>query len=180
MKYQSTLKSSAKIGRPSRLIGIARKSLAGLTIAALPMALMISGCSQGTSASAQPAQPVAAAQSIPSPEKVDLRGVEFQPDGRLSAKSKPVLDAAAQLLKTQPDATRVYIDAYCDPSGGAKLNKMLADERANAVKAYLVKHGVSSDRLVARGRGATDFVASNSTREGRKENRRIELVIVRS
>ena len=179
MEYQSTFENSAKIGIQSRLVGIARRSLAGLTIAALPMALLIGGCSQSTSAPAQPAQPIAAAQPIPSPEKVDLRGVEFQPDGRLSAKSKPVLDAAAQLLKTQPDA-RVYINAYCDPTGGAKLNKMLADERANAVKAYLEKEGVAGGRLIARGHGATNFVASNSTREGRKENRRIELVIVRS
>jgi len=169
----------ANINESNRLAGAVRKSLAGVAIAALPLALAISGCWQNTSAPAQPAERVAATQPMPSPEKVDLRGVEFQPDGRLSAKSKPVLDAAAQLLKTEPDAKRIYIDAYCDPSGGAELNKKLADERANAVKAYLQKQGIEGDRLIARGRGATNFVASNSTHEGRKENRRIELVIVR-
>jgi outer membrane protein OmpA-like peptidoglycan-associated protein len=44
----------------------------------------------------------------------------------------------------------------------------------------LVKRGVSADRLVARGLGATNFIASNATADGRRQNRRIELVVVRS
>jgi outer membrane protein OmpA-like peptidoglycan-associated protein len=150
-----------------------------IAVATLPIALILAGCSPSTQSSPEPAQPVASAQPIPSPEKVDLRGIGFQRDGRLLPSAKPVLDAAAQLLKTQPDAT-VYINAYCDPIGGAQLNQKISEERAEAVRDYLVKDGVPSDQLVARGRGATDFIASNTTAEGRKQNRRIELVIVRS
>ncbi len=111
-------------------------------------------------------------------EKIDLRGVSFERNGTLRPSSKPVLDAAADLIKTQTDA-KVYVDAYCDPIGGPALNQKISDARAAAVKAYLVKRGVPADRLVARGYGASDFVASNATREGRKENRRIELILVR-
>jgi outer membrane protein OmpA-like peptidoglycan-associated protein len=75
---------------------------------------------------------------------------------------------------------RSTLNAYCDPSGGPKLNQQLSGERAAVVKAYLVKRGVSADRLVARGLGATNFIASNATADGRKQNRRIELVVVRS
>jgi OmpA-OmpF porin, OOP family len=112
-------------------------------------------------------------------EKIDLRGVSFERDGTIRPSSKPVLDAAAQLIKTQTDAT-VYVGAYCDPSGGPAFNQKISDARAAAVKAYLVKRGVPPDRVVARGYGASDFIASNATWEGRKENRRIELVLVRS
>jgi outer membrane protein OmpA-like peptidoglycan-associated protein len=108
-----------------------------------------------------------------------LRGVEFTRIGSLRPSSKPVLDAMSALLKAEPHA-KVYVDAYCDSTGGPKLNQQLAGERAAVVKAYLVKHGVSADRLVARGLGASNFIASNATSDGRRQNRRIELVVVRS
>jgi outer membrane protein OmpA-like peptidoglycan-associated protein len=150
--------------------------LAGLVLAALPIA-MLSGCAGSAASSRSLASEVGA--NAPSAEKVDLRGVEFTRIGSLRPSSKPVLDAVSALLKAEPHA-KVYIDAYCDPVGGPKLNQQLSDERAAVVKAYLVKHGVSADRLVARGLGATNFIASNATGDGRRQNRRIELVVVRS
>jgi outer membrane protein OmpA-like peptidoglycan-associated protein len=150
--------------------------LAGLVLAALPLA-MLSGCAGSAASSRSPASEVGANAS--SPEKLDLRGVEFTRIGSLRPSSKPVLDAVSALLKAEPGA-KVYVDAYCDPTGGPKLNQQLAGERAAVVKAYLVKRGVSADRLVARALGATNFIASNATADGRRQNRRIELVVVRS
>jgi outer membrane protein OmpA-like peptidoglycan-associated protein len=109
-------------------------------------------------------------------QKVDLRGVEFQHDGSIKSASDPVLDSALDMLKDKPGAT-IYVDAYCDPSGGEKLNERLSKERAAAVSSYLVKHGIPADHIVARGLGATNFVASNATHSGREQNRRIELVV---
>jgi outer membrane protein OmpA-like peptidoglycan-associated protein len=150
--------------------------LSGLVLAALSLA-MLSGCAGSAASSRSPASEVGA--NAPSAEKLDLRGVEFTRIGSLRPSSKPVLDAVSTLLKVEPRA-KVYVDAYCDPSGGPKLNQQLSGERAAVVKAYLVKRGVSADRLVARGLGATNFIASNATADGRKQNRRIELVVVRS
>lgn len=159
-----------------RRFSVARR-ISIATALAIPLA-MFSAC-------AQPSAPTEAVAPLPAmtivqsqAEKIDLRGVSFARDGTMRPSSKPVLDAAAELIKSQTDAT-VYVDAYCDPSGGPALNQKISDERAAAVKAYLVEHGVPAARVVARGYGATDFVASNATYEGRKENRRIELVIVR-
>ena len=112
-------------------------------------------------------------------KKVALRGVQFTRVGSLRPSSKPVLDTVSALLRADPHG-KVYVDAYCDPTGGPRLNQRLSGERAAVVKAYLVKHGVSADRLVARGLGASNFIASNATSDGRRQNRRIELVVVRS
>src|ERR1700687_1870191 len=150
--------------------------LAGLVLAALALAI-ISGGAGSAASSRSPASEVGA--NAPSAEKLDLRGVEFTRIGSLRPSSKPVLDAVSALLKAEPDA-KVYVDAYCDPTGGPKLNQQLAGERAAVVKAYLVKRGVSADRLVARALGATKFIASKDTAGGRREERRIELVVVRS
>jgi hypothetical protein len=150
--------------------------LAGLVLAALPLALL-SGCAGSAASSRSPASEIGA--NAPSAEKVALRGVEFTRIGSLRPSSKPVLDAVSALLNAEPHA-KVYVDAYCDPTGGPKLNQQLSGERAAVVKAYLVQHGVSADRLVARGLGATNFIASNATADGRRQNRRIELVVARS
>jgi hypothetical protein len=115
----------------------------------------------------------------PTQEKISIRGVEFRQDGQLIASSKPVLDAAAALIKTQPDA-EVYVNAYCDPTGGSRLNEQISKARAQAVKAYLEKDGVAPERLFARGFGATEFVANNTSANGRRQNRRIELIVVRN
>jgi len=109
-------------------------------------------------------------------QKVDLRGVEFKHDGSITSASEPVLDSAVDMLKDKPGAT-IYVDAYCDPTGGAKLNERLSQERATAVASYLQNHGIPATHIVARGQGATNFVASNSTHSGREQNRRIELLV---
>jgi outer membrane protein OmpA-like peptidoglycan-associated protein len=151
-----------------------RLSLAAALV--FPLAIL-SGCTQSTPPTVA-APPLQTSIVESQTEKIDLRGVNFDRHGSLRPDSKPVLDAAADLLKTQTDA-KVYVDAYCDPTGGPVVNQKISDARAAAVKDYLVKRGVPATRLVARGFGATDFVASNSNWEGRKENRRIELVLVR-
>jgi len=137
-----------------------------------------SACVQSSAPTEQPVAPAPPVAATPAPEKIDLRGVSFDRHGTLRRDSKPVLDAAAELIKTETDA-KVYVDAYCDPSGSPTLNQKISKARAAAVKAYLVKQGVPADRVVARGFGATNFIASNASLEGRKENRRIELVIIR-
>ncbi len=111
-------------------------------------------------------------------EKIVLDGVRFKPDGSgLRPDSEPILDTAVELLKNHPEM-KVYVDTYCDATGGKRLNLRLSQQRAAIVSAYLEDRGIASDRLIARGFGATHFIARNETADGRAQNRRIEPMLM--
>jgi OOP family OmpA-OmpF porin len=67
---------------------------------------------------------------------------------------------------------------HTDSTGPAGYNQALSVRRAEAVKAYLVSKGIESNRIYTEGKGLTQPVADNSTREGRAKNRRVEVEVV--
>lgn len=69
---------------------------------------------------------------------------------------------------------RVY--GFTDSQGSTGSNKELAQQRAAAVKSWLQSNGVGTDRISVNGVGEGQPVASNSTEEGRQQNRRVEIV----
>jgi OmpA-OmpF porin, OOP family len=87
----------------------------------------------------------------------------------------PVLDEAAETLKANP-AVKIYVNGYCDAIGGTSYNLKLSERRSEAVAAYLEDKGIPASQLIPEGFGKTHFVATNKTKEGRAENRRVELV----
>ena len=72
---------------------------------------------------------------------------------------------------------RIEIEGHTDSVGGDDYNMKLSENRADAVRTYLVGEGVSGDAVTARGFGKTMPVADNSTSAGRQANRRVELVV---
>ena len=72
---------------------------------------------------------------------------------------------------------RVVITGHTDNVGGQKFNQTLSLKRAQAVKNWLVKKGIPSNRMRTVGRGQNEPVASNDTDEGRAENRRMEFYV---
>ena len=88
------------------------------------------------------------------------------------------LNQSAQLLKscaTSGHALKLEVAGFSDNLGSESANLELSKERADAVRAFLVKAGVSADALVAQGYGNVRPVASNATESGRFANRRIEF-----
>lgn len=90
--------------------------------------------------------------------------------------SYPSLNKLATLLITKPNYS-LKISGHTDAVGSEKANQTLSVNRANAVKSYLVKKGVSKNKIEARGFGESQPVADNETEEGRQRNRRVEFNI---
>lgn len=72
---------------------------------------------------------------------------------------------------------KLIVEGHTDSTGSTATNEKLSGLRAEAVKAILVAHGVSPDRIETHGYAATKPVSSNATPAGRSENRRVELVV---
>lgn len=97
----------------------------------------------------------------------------------VKGESTPTLKDIAETLKAHPDL-KIEIQGHTDNVGNAAANMKLSEERANAVKAMLVKdYGVVADQLTAKGYGSTKPIAANATVEGRANNRRVELMVVK-
>ena len=86
----------------------------------------------------------------------------------------PMLNEAVVILNNNP-ALRVEVDGYTDITGPEDYNQALSEKRANAVMHYFIERGIAAKRLVAKGFGFNNPAASNSTKEGRAKNRRVEL-----
>lgn len=97
----------------------------------------------------------------------------------IKPKSYRLLDAIAQVIKDRPQIKKIRVAGYTCNSGRADYNLMLSRRRAEAVRAYLIKTGISPDRLTAVGYGEKRPIASNRTAKGRKKNRRVEFIILR-
>lgn len=77
----------------------------------------------------------------------------------------------------QYEERTVIVEGNTDSVGQDEYNQGLSERRANSVAAYLVKHGVSPDRISAAGLGENSPVASNDSPAGRQQNRRVEIII---
>lgn len=116
--------------------------------------------------------------------KIVLPQVYFETaKAEIKPESYPILDDAAKTIHTvlsgNPDIT-IEVQGHTDSRGSDAYNQNLSQERADAVKDYLViKHGITSARLVARGYGESQPIASNNTVQGMAKNRRVEFLILK-
>jgi len=92
--------------------------------------------------------------------------------------SYPILMKVAEMLKQHPEA-KFKIEGHADSTGSYVFNKRLSQTRANAVRSYLISTGIPSENLVTEGFGETKPIASNLTKEGRRLNRRVEIIRIK-
>ena len=85
------------------------------------------------------------------------------------------LQKAIEFAKKNPGA-KIHVVGYTDSTGSAKLNQKLSENRAEAVKKYLVGEGpIAGEKITSEGKGAADPVGDNKTKEGKFLNRRVEI-----
>ncbi|MBI4196669.1 MAG: OmpA family protein [Deltaproteobacteria bacterium] len=92
--------------------------------------------------------------------------------------SQDILDAIIETLKNHPEILKVEIGGHTDNKGDETYNLKLSGKRAEAVKRFLVDHGVQAGRLTAKGYGESEPRDTNDTEEGRARNRRVEFKIL--
>lgn len=109
-----------------------------------------------------------------------IKGVNFELDSAvLLPESKLILDETAKSLKAMQDPNLlVEIGGHTDPIGTREYNLKLSQQRAEAVRQYLISKDVPAGQLKAQGYGETQPVADNETDEGRARNRRVEFRII--
>lgn len=95
----------------------------------------------------------------------------------ITSGAKRSMDKLAEFLKAQP-TRNVVIEGYTDSVGSDSYNLDLSKMRAESARNELVERGIAAERITTRGFGKRDPVASNDTPEGRKLNRRVEVIIL--
>jgi outer membrane protein OmpA-like peptidoglycan-associated protein len=119
--------------------------------------------------------------------KRDTRGMVLTLSGSVlfaSGKSSLLPSAQAKLgqvasvlANQDKDVHHLVVEGYTDAQGSDEFNQKLSEKRAEAVRDYLVSHGISQDRVSAKGLGESNPIADNNTAEGRANNRRVEIVV---
>ncbi|MEO8575511.1 MAG: OmpA family protein [Gemmatimonadales bacterium] len=109
--------------------------------------------------------------------RVAIRGILFNVGSDLiRPESAPSLKLIGDMISSHP-SLKLAIEVHTDNFGSSSDNQVISDRRAQAVKEYLTSNfGIDGSRLSTVAMGGTRPVASNSTPEGREQNRRIELV----
>ena len=116
---------------------------------------------------------------IPSQQPLKVGAmVHFDFDSaRIRPESHALLDEFVKALQSPSlSEVRMIVAGYTDSKGSDAYNQKLSQRRAQAVKDYLVRRGISNTRLIARGFGEEFPIASNATEEGRAKNRRSEFI----
>jgi len=89
------------------------------------------------------------------------------------------LDQISTILKEKCSTKLIIINGYSDNRGDVKYNQQLSQQRAKKVRVYLLSKGIDKKSIKAFGHGVENPIASNATKQGREQNRRIEFTINR-
>ncbi len=106
----------------------------------------------------------------------DLQPINFKTgSAELLDESHPALNKIGETAKKYPNL-KLRVEGHTDSQGSDSYNLTLSQNRADAVRTYLISTGVPAEQVVAAGFGKTRPIASNDTAEGRAQNRRVEFL----
>jgi outer membrane protein OmpA-like peptidoglycan-associated protein len=106
------------------------------------------------------------------------RQIHFETDSaKISLDSTGLLEEIADTMLRNPCLKQIEIQGHTDNTGSKDHNKVLSDQRANAVREWLLQHGVEPGRLLAQGYGQERPISPNVTPAGKERNRRVQFMI---
>ena len=113
-------------------------------------------------------------------DRIEIKESVFFDSGKASIQDRSfaLLDEIAGILADNVIITKVGVEGHTDTRGAAASNKALSQERADAVKAYLVGKGIDADRIEATGYGEERPVDEANTAAAHEKNRRVDFVVL--
>ena len=113
-------------------------------------------------------------------KKIEITEKVMFDTGKASIKvdSHQLLKDVAEVMANHKNIKKIRVEGHTDSVGKDKSNKKLSENRAKAVKDFLVSAGVDAGRLESQGFGEERPVATNDTDEGKEKNRRVEFNIL--
>lgn len=110
-------------------------------------------------------------------EQISLEAIHFEYSrAELDEEAVAALQQVVTELEKHPDM-HIEVSAHTDDKGTALGNMAVTQARAEVVRNYLLSQGIEAKRVTAKGYGSTRPVADNATKEGREQNRRIEITV---
>jgi outer membrane protein OmpA-like peptidoglycan-associated protein/flagellar hook assembly protein FlgD len=111
--------------------------------------------------------------------KIRISSIEFDTGkAKLSKKSRVILTRVAHILKKY-DQYKIEVQGHTDNVGSTNVNLRLSKKRAEAVKWWVARKGVRKNRMTTVGHAFLYPVADNETPEGKRKNRRVELILIK-
>ncbi len=166
--FELPLFASADRLSPQELAIVERPVVAQEVIAAAPAV--------SAEVSAQPSRPSRPTVRI-DPKSTKTVNFRSSVSTAVDAEAQRYLDALADYLRSNPDA-QVRIVGHTDAFGTPAETQRVSEDRADQVKQYLRRKGIPTGRIFDSGVGARQPVADNRTEDGRRQNRRVEIVII--
>ena len=117
-------------------------------------------------------------EETPAGLRLSVRDIKFKADSdEILGSEKTRLDEIAEVLKLAPNS-QFLIEGHTAAVGKPSGEQTLSEQRAKRIAAELSKRGISADKFICKGHGGNKPIASNSTDEGRAQNRRVEITIL--
>lgn len=157
----------------SEIVGMGVGSAAGGALLGTILGHLICDPREATPPPPPPPPPPA-----PAPRKITLSAdTHFDFDKAvLKPEGERRVDEVVRAMKEDPKLTAL-VEGHTDSIGSDAYNMRLSERRAHSVKVYMVSQGIAADRITTRGYGESQPVSDNKTREGRAQNRRVEITI---
>ncbi len=151
-----------------------------ITFAAVAATVALAGCASKPAPTPPYTGPVLQIEQLDRGVQITLPSTVLFKVGDASfnaTESGPYLDRVASLLTHKTDK-KVSVEGHTDSDGSAALNDTLSKARAQAIADALRARGVASDRLSTVGYSFNRPIASNATEDGKRLNRRVELIVL--